>query len=230
MQLFCFTFAGGTTAFYNQLEKEFESKIELVKLEYAGYGTRHKEAFYKNFKELGDDLYSIIKERCKGEEYALLGYSMGSISATEILKRILCNSEIPMPKHMFLAAHEPISQNELLCCADSKIDEYVKKHTISFGGVPKQLISNNSFWRMYLPIYRADYSIIAKYKFENLDIKASIPTTIFYSEKDTTLEKMQLWKKYYTGMCEFVECEGNHFFMHDNYQQIAQIIKERLGV
>ena len=42
MQLFCFTYAGGTAAFFNQLEAACAGKIDFVKLEYPGHGLRRK--------------------------------------------------------------------------------------------------------------------------------------------------------------------------------------------
>ena len=38
--LLCFPFAGGTASFFDMIEKDLEG-IDLVKLEYAGHGTRH---------------------------------------------------------------------------------------------------------------------------------------------------------------------------------------------
>ena len=57
MRLFCFTFAGGSKSFFDQLEGWIDASIELVKLEYAGHGTRHRERFYKDFFELAEDMY-----------------------------------------------------------------------------------------------------------------------------------------------------------------------------
>lgn len=90
-----------------------------------------------------------------------------------------------MPQIHFLAAHEPRSKTDILGKNEADIDEYVKRRTIEFGGVPNSLINNNSFWRMYLPTYRADYSLIENYRFENLELRTTIPAKIFYSEEDT---------------------------------------------
>ena len=85
-RLFCFTYAGGSAAFFDEIEKDLEG-IELKKLEYAGHASRHKERFYQDFNELGDDLFQIIKSCLQGS-YALFGYSMGSIALVEVLRRI----------------------------------------------------------------------------------------------------------------------------------------------
>lgn len=83
MQLFCFTFAGGTAEFFNQLEDICTGKIDFVKLEYPGHGSRRKEKLCDTFQELAEDLYGQLKENYSGSDYALLGYSMGSIAVLE---------------------------------------------------------------------------------------------------------------------------------------------------
>ncbi len=223
-QLFCFTYAGGTVAFFDGIEKDLP-EYELVKLEYAGHGTRHKEAFYQDFDELADDIFRFFKERYSGGEYAIFGYSMGTITLVEVLKRILTDASMNTPSHVFLAAHEPHSKAELIGFTEDELDEWVKDRTIRFGAVPEKLLNNKSFWRMYLPIYRADYGIIGKYSFENLDLLTTIPATIFYSETDTPRTEIELWKKYFTGKCDFYQYEGTHFFIQNHHAEMADVIK-----
>ncbi len=224
-QLFCFSYAGGTAAFFDVIEKDLKG-IELVKLEYAGHGERRREAFYKDFDALADDMYEQLRKRYCGGEYALLGYSMGSISLVEVLKRIFA-SEMKKPINIFLSAHEPHTKSELLNFEADELDEWVKERTIRFGAVPKRLLDNKVFWRTYLPVYRADYMIIGKYQFEQLDMKADIPTTVFYSETDTPLSEMQLWEKYFP--CEFHQYPGTHFFIQEHHAEMAEIIKNKMG-
>lgn len=229
MQLFCFTFAGGTAAFFNQLECACESKIEFVKMDYPGHGERHKEPFGESFQDLGAEYVELIKKQYKGEGYALMGYSMGSITVTEIIRRIIEDGTLDMPLHIFLAAHDPHVEIDF-SYEDMDIDEYVKKRTIKFGGVPEKLLYNQSFWRMYLPLYKADYLMISRYDFNKLTLKTTIPTTIFFSEEDTPKTKMENWKKFFVGECELVEYNGSHFFINDHYEEMAEIIMERLCV
>lgn len=229
MQLFCLTYAGGTAAFYNQMDQYIVDDIELVKLEYAGHGDRRKEVFYKDFSELADDLYAEVKRCLKSDEkYALIGYSMGSISVVEVLKNIIEKEEIKLPEHIFLAAHEPIVEKELARISREATDEFVKERTIRFGGIPDKLVNNKSFWRMYLPIYKNDYSIIGKYDFDLLELKTEIPTTVFYSSTDTLLSNMKLWGKYFIGELEFIEYTGTHFFIFDHCEEMCSIINNRL--
>ncbi len=225
-KLYCFTYAGGTSDFFNVIEKDLEG-IEIVAFEYAGHGKRHKEPFYEDFRELADDMFEEFKRDYNGEEYALFGYSMGSISLVEVLKRIMCNG-MPLPENIFLAAHEPHTKAELAGFTPNELDEWVKERTIRFGAVPERLLNNKVFWRTYLPIYRADYGIIRKYKFEELDLKCDLPATVFYSENDTPLEEMKKWDDHFT--CEYHEYTGNHFFITEHHGEMGKIIKEKMKV
>ncbi len=228
IQLFCFTYAGGNTSFFNEIGTEL-SEIEQVRLEYAGHGERHKEPFYQDFNELSMDLYNEFMKSYQGGEYAFFGYSMGSISMVEVLRHVLKNG-IKKPTQVFLAAHEPHTKSELLGFKSDELDEWVKKRTIEFGAVPERLINNKVFWRTYLPMYRADYTIIGKYDFDNLDLRTEIPATVFYSEKDTPYDEMKKWDKFFTGNNDYHDFRGGHFFIKEHYKEMADIIRDRLGV
>ena len=226
-QLFCFTYAGGNASFFDLIEKDLPD-FDLAKLEYAGHGTRHKEPFYQDFDELANDIFQWFKKLYSDGDYALFGYSMGTISLVEILKKILDNPNMKEPSHVFLAAHEPHSKEELAGFTEDELDEWVKDRTIKFGAVPDRLIYNKSFWRMYLPLYRADYSVIGKYKFEELNLSTTIPTTIFYSETDTPRTEMELWRNFFKGDCEYHRFDGTHFFIQKHHKDMARIISSRL--
>ena len=155
---------------------------------------------------------------------------MGSITLVEILNRILNDPEIGLPQRVFLAAHEPKSKTMLSDFSpDILSDEWVKDRTIAFGAVPEQLVNNNSFWRFYLPLFRADYCMIGNYKFEKLDLKTTVPATIFYSETDTPRKGMELWRNFFTGACEFHCFKGKHFFIQQHHKEMAAIIQKRLN-
>lgn len=227
LQLFCFTFAGGTAAFFDVLENSCKGVIGFIKLEYSGHGMRHKEPLCGDFHEVSQDLYRVIKERYSGGEYALFGYSMGSIAVVEMLQYILKKNELPQPKHIFLAAHGPKAIVDLQSYSPANLDEYVKMRTIQFGGIPKQLLDNKSFWRMYLPLYKADYLMISRYDFKNLQFTTNIPATVFFSDKDTPRVDIEQWNKYFIDRFELIEYTGSHFFINEHYEEMADVIKER---
>ncbi len=147
MCLFCFTHAGGSASFFDLLKPHLEMSVGLTGMEYAGHGMRMKENLYQDFGELVDDLYPRIGEILSSgsEPYALMGYSMGSISTVEVLKRILSEGKLPPPAYVFLAAHEPHTKGELQGFSSEESDGLVRERTVRFGGLPESLIGNRSF-------------------------------------------------------------------------------------
>lgn len=229
MQLFCFPCAGGTADFFSQLAPWFSSSVELVKLEYAGHGTRHREPLYENFAQLADDLYGEVRRLYQpGDACALFGYSMGSIAAAEVLVRILRDGELPPPERVFLAAHGPFVKRELLRFHGGEADEWVRKRVISLGGVPEKLLENRTFWRMYLPLYRADFRLVTGYDFDKLTLACEVPLTGVYGKQDLPREEMEAWSRYFHGECELVEYSGDHFFITEHRRELAELMERRL--
>lgn len=230
MQLFCFSYAGGTASFFTELEKDCDNKIEFVKLEYPGHGDRRKETLCESFDEITADLYSRIKDKLTSTEYALLGYSMGSIAVFDMLRTIESKGEIYPPRYVFLASHEPNVEVEMLSRNEEEIDAYVRARTIAFGGIPERLLDNKSFWRTYLPIYKADYYMINKYDFHKTAYLSKVPATVFYSESDISSDLIKGWNAFFVNGCDYVQYAGGHFFINEHHKEMAQQIIERLEV
>ncbi len=224
-RIICFTYAGGTKAFFETIEEDIP-EVDFITPEYAGHGERHREQLYTSFDELSEDIFSMIEDELYGE-YALFGYSMGSIVLADILRIILDKSLVP-PKALFLAAHEPQPSGEMGQVPSENLDEWVKNRTIEFGSVPEKLVNNRAFWRVYLPVFRADYSIIEHFRFEELNYKTNIPAAVFYSEEDTPLSRMEGWNRLFP--CEYYRFDGPHFFINKFHGEIAHIIKNKLGI
>lgn len=228
----CFPFAGGTSRFFDILEEDLPNHIELVKLEYSGHGDRIRAPLYKSFDELAADLYpqicDLLSRRvwCK---FALLGYSMGCISAFAVLQKMIKEESPHLPVHVFFAAHPPKQLLEIQSMQGDILIDWVKKRTISYGAVPNELIHNRAFWSLYLPIYIADYKMISVYDLEHIRFTCDIPMTVFYVEEDTPLEDMKQWMKYFTGAVRFVKYEGTHFFIQQHHRDMMRIICSHLN-
>ena len=229
--LFCFPFAGGTARFYDNIERVCGNRVQFIKLEYSGHGTRMKEPLCNSIDEITTDLFPEIVKKVSdnpGAEYSLMGYSMGSIVLFDTLKRILYCNEIKKPRSVFLAAHQPKPIQSLRNVPAEHLDEWVKDRTIEFGGVHQKILNNDIFWRVYLPIFKADYKMIADYNFDKYDIKIDIPATIFYSEEDTPYREMKEWSKYFVDDCDFVKYNGSHFFIENHYMDMANIMLRKM--
>ena len=229
MRLFCFTFVGGSGSFFNGIEPHLRPGIELVKLEYAGHMERRHEPFYGDFDALAADMYGQVRAQVQaGESYALFGYSMGAIAAAEVTKMILGREELPPPAYVFLASHGPCPILDRTEHVETQTDETVKRWTIRFGGLSEKLINSRTFWRIYLPIYRADYELITDYDFGRLAYVTDVPATVLFSPADIPRVDMEKWRGIFTGVCDVLEYDGGHFFLREHEREVADVINERL--
>lgn len=218
-QLFCFTYAGGRAAFFDRLREDLPG-ADVQAPEYPGHGERHREPLLTDLSALADDQFRLFRAAYSGGSYALLGYSMGSVTLVEVLRRILENG-YPAPVCVFPAAHMPYTDPEL--AGEDVPDEVLRERTIAFGAVPEQLLQNKSFWRMYLPLFRADYTLLGRYRFDRRPFPPQIPAVVFYSETDTPLDGMRGWQALFPG-CRFAAFTGQHFFICGCHRQMAEQI------
>lgn len=230
MQLICFTYAGGTSELYGNIQIELKDMIDVIAIDYQGHGNRRKERLNTDIDSLSEDMLNQIMAKCNIEEpFAFMGYSMGSIVAIAVYE-LMKKRGYKLPIHIFLAAHFPETNKRYLDYMDEKMDEEIKKHIAEFGGIPSNLMNNDAFWRIYIPIYKADFHTIGTYNFEDRKPIVKTPVTFFYSESDTPLKKLKKWEDYFELGCDFFCYEGNHFFIKDNYKEISAIIKYKIGV
>lgn len=226
-RIFGLPYAGGTADFYNKLKEMLELQdIELVPLEYAGHGTRYKEIPYNSISEMAEDMANMILQVIsEDEEFYLFGYSMGTIVTIEIIKYLMVQKR-KLPTGVVLAAHEPKTKKELADWNLDMPDELIKDRVIGFGGVPKHLVNNNVFWRVYLPIYKNDFMLIGKYNFDNICLSTDIPALVLFSEDDTPFSEIVNWNNYFVGNNRYQEYEGDHFFIDNYTMEVAKLISQ----
>ena len=84
-KLFCIPYAGGRADLFREFAADMPKDITVIPLEYAGHGTRAKEDFYQNFKEMTRDVASIIEGQItEGEDFALSSVNARQVSRARI--------------------------------------------------------------------------------------------------------------------------------------------------
>ena len=102
LQLFILPYAGGSIAAFKRLTDLIDERIEVITVEYAGRGTRAKEPLAESVQSLLDDAIAYCQERRKqGLPYAVMGYSMGSVLAYEMIARQEIFGQL---RHFFISA------------------------------------------------------------------------------------------------------------------------------
>ncbi|MCM3738297.1 thioesterase domain-containing protein [Bacillus cytotoxicus] len=227
VKLLCFPYAGGSSAIYNPIDEFLSEKVELVTMELPGRGTRFPEKTFTTIDEIVNDALLWFNE-VQPQNYALLGYSMGSIVAYEFYYKLLQNRFKP-PQHMFLAASEPVGITRkprgIAQMSDSEFINFIR----NMNGTPEEVFANQELLDIIIPSIRADFLAIDAYNYKPRNLLISCDVTVLAGEYDSiSRENILLWDKYVQNGCKYKFFKGDHFFIRDSHKEIAEIINKAL--
>lgn len=216
--LFYIPYAGGSAGEFLQLQKYMDEKIIMCPIEYAGHGKRHEEILYCSFEESVNDVYErIVAQLSVGDQYALLGHSMGSIIAYEVYFKLLENNIIK-PMHIFYSGSKgPFVEKKLQKVTDEQIFEFL----ISLGGIPHDLILETDVLRFLMAPAINDLKLLMGYKFHSPVRKTECNISVLNGNSDLGLTSYMgtIWKETTRGFCDTKILKGNHFYFRKNWRK-----------
>ncbi len=229
--LYVLPYAGGSSTLYMKWARYLNKDIELIPIELPGRGKRINELLLVNFDEMLQDITHSISEQISSDgdsRYAIFGYSMGSLLGYELYYQIE-KKKLPLPKHMFFSAMEAphLLKNELI---HTLSNEQLCNKIATLGGTTQQFFESKELLEFFLPIIRADFSVIDSYLFIPKAKKINCDISILYSQDDveTKVENVQEWKDYSNKECSFHSFSDGHFFINKYPIEIMQIINRTL--
>ena len=98
----------------------------------------------------------------------------------------------------------------------------------SLGGLDTRLLENKRFVEVYLRPMVSDFRHLFEYRYKDYGRTSHCDTTFFYSESDTKKKDVGQWEKLIDGSYEYYEMGSNHFFINQYYDEMAEVINEKL--
>ncbi|WP_024834658.1 thioesterase II family protein [Ruminiclostridium josui] len=229
INLFCFPYAGGSSNIYSKLKHFADKNIKVMPVELAGRGKRISEPLFKNMAEVIDDVYNIISSSVDEQPFALFGHSMGSSIVLELAQKILKTKKTE-PLHLFISGRCPPVFYKNRKNIHHLPDEEFINEVYELGGTPKEVFENKELRSIFLPILRADYTLIEEYNYIEKDVKLSCDITVFNGKDDkmTSMEGLEKWADYTSGKTEIIQFDGGHFFLLNQMERIMNIINKTL--
>lgn len=227
VQLFILPYAGGSIAAFKRLTDLIDERIDVVTVEYPGRGTRVKEPLVDNIEALIKDAIKFCYERRNNSiPYAVMGYSMGSVMAYEMLARKALPGEL---RHFFVSAEVSPKERSLeLRKVSNPTNERLLERARSLGGLDERMLCNKRFFDIFIRPMLSDYRLFFEYRFPGYQEKLKADTTFFYCEQDTSLIDIEKWSELIEGKYDFHEMGENHFFINQHYQEMAKVINDTL--
>ena len=225
MRLICVPFAGALKRNFDDFASFFGEGWEVTVLEYPGHGTRRKEDYAEDFDKLTFDMAEQVRSVACENDYVLMGYSMGSIVAYEMVVKGL----VPKPKLLVEASHRPPNIEW-----DSKNYVHLDDRTFwskikllgAMDGMDESLLDNRVYRRMYFDPIRQDYRLISTYK-SHTDKIEGVPAVCLYSPEDVPDDEMKQWSMFFDNKTDIYPLGDDHFFIFDHGEEMARIIKKK---
>ncbi|AZK48673.1 thioesterase [Paenibacillus lentus] len=228
VDLFCLPYAGGSSTIFSSWNRELDSHIHCVPIELSGRGRRFGDLLYANMEESVADVFNILTRDHELDSYAIFGHSMGGIIAYELAKKIEQNG-LKRPEKVFVSATQPPIHNKSKKWSELPDDEFMECLT-SLGGIDLELLNNKEFLDLYIPILKADFSMIENYRFNHKDRPINTDLVILSAADDPYIhrEKLNDWATFTSKEAIFHEFEGNHFFVNEHSTEVIRLINQQL--
>jgi external thioesterase TEII len=228
INLVCLPFAGGNKYSYRPLFTESSAVFNTSTLEYPGRGTRIFEDLTSDIDKLVNDLFNQLKPILSKGNYALYGHSLGGL-LTYLLAVKIRENKAELPKHIFITgASGPSAPSRLI----KKFHLYPQKEFIDeiiiLGGMPDEILQDNAMLEFLEPILRNDFKVSETYVHKPAE-PLNIPFTVITGiDEDLTAEEVLLWQNESIPAVDFIQLEGDHFFIMHHKDFVINTISEKL--
>lgn len=207
--MFCLPFAGGGASNFASWRNAYQG-VGVIPVQYPGHETRLDEAPLVRMHDMVTGLREAITPFLD-RPYALFGYSMGARLAFALIRQ-LADHDLPQPAVLIVAAHVPPDRTSTATHAIGLSDAAFKEVLRTYGGMPDELLDDEDFCEMALPVIRADFALaVQPVPLAPVDC----PIVAYAGSRDSAAipAAMEGWQRFTTDRFRLREFDGEHFFL-----------------
>jgi len=213
LRLYCFHHAGGGGATFFTWPDALPDWVEVHALRLPGRESRTSEAFCLDFGQMVAELLAAVDLSSK--RFGFYGHSLGAAMAYG-LARELRHRGAPMPSHFIVAArrapHLPRRWASFHALPKSA---FLARLQQVYGRLPDWLHSSPELVEHFLPVIRADLTLLETLEEQHQEPVLDCPILILGGKGDAsvTLEELRAWCQHTTsGSVTVRAMEGDHLF------------------
>ena len=213
IRLFCLPHAGAGTAMYNIWKRFLPASVEVCPIQIPGREVRLAEPSFTDCALLIAEMTTALSSHLD-KPYAIFGHSMGALLALD-LARSLRSANLPEPSYLFVsgrnATHVPMKHGAIHQMPD---DEFLAALATRYGGLPQEILDTPELLELYLPILRADLTLLETHRYEAL-APLDCPIAAFAGSDDpnVSVAGLQAWEEHTTAAFEAKWFSGDHFYL-----------------
>jgi medium-chain acyl-[acyl-carrier-protein] hydrolase len=219
LRIFCFPFGGGGASFYQTWTDSLPPEIELCPVQLPGRENRLREQPFAHLPALVETLSQIL-ESYLNMPFAFFGHSMGAWIGFE-LARQLRREKKTGPVQLFVSGRRaPQLPNFETPKHQLPKSEFIKELR-RYNGTPELVLREPELMEFFLPLLRADFSILETYIYENEDpLNCSITAFGGIEDNKTSREDLEAWGEQTRRGFRLKMFPGDHFFLKSAREQL----------
>jgi medium-chain acyl-[acyl-carrier-protein] hydrolase len=227
LRLFCFHYAGAGASVFRGWPDAFPPEIGIYPVQLPGRERRFREPPFTDMESLIAALTPALANYFD-LPFAFFGHSMGALISFE-LARQLRRVGGPAPSHLFVSGRRapqlPSPMPPLHDLPQNELMERLRE----LEGIPSEFAEHEELMDCLLPIIRADFTLCETYRYakeEPLDC----PLTVFGGADDAHVNPTELaaWAQHTRRPYKLLVLPGNHFFLHEQRQQLINAVVKDL--
>lgn len=223
-QLFIFHFAGGSCYSFQEI-LPFLLDVEVHQIELPGRGRRMMEDLIQSADAAAIDLYNQVKNLIKDVPFVIYGHSMGATLGLKVVSLLEGDGLYPAK---FIASGNPgpgIVREQLKY---NLPPEEFKKALRELGGIQEEFLNTPELYHFFEPILRADFKLIEE---KEMEISQPLKTPIhaLMGSEEKTVAHIGNWQNFTSAELKVEVLTGDHFFVNNCLDYLAEIIKEDLN-
>jgi len=229
VRLFCFPYAGAGATVFNAWSNLMLPEVELYLVHLPGREKRIKEVPYTHLLPLAEELTEALYPYLD-KPFAFFGHSMGALISFEIVRKLRSRFSLYPVRLIVSAKHPPHVPDPHPNIHHLPDDELFTESERLYGSLPKIISEDPEVLKFFLPIMRADFTLIETYQYTS-SAPLECPITVFGGNQDNSVNEHELsaWSEQTVVGFNLKMFPGDHFFIQGNRVALVQeIIKELL--
>ena len=226
LRFFCFPYAGGAAQIYKDWHTHLPANVQVCGIQYPGRSSRFTEPLVQDPMDYVNAMRREIKPFLD-KPFVIFGHSMGSMIAYELTRAL--QEDGFAPRRLLVsgrgAPHCPKTREDYHPLPDGEFREKIK----DMNGTPPEVLEHEELMDLMIPILRADFRVSETYEYKpGVMLRCGLTAFGGKGDPDVPEERLSGWTEHTEGDADYHMMEGDHFFLHDQKEEMLKLALKKI--